>query len=304
MKKIILGVSIIALFVSAGVIYYGMQDKKDLKTQKELSLTKESPSIFADQLINLSQQEIKGEYLNNLSKTEIDNTYRNITAVDIPHIFVEQIPQDFKVENDEDRTLFMKLMTPHLLRTNEKILNERKAVLVLAEKINSNISLSEKEKDFYNSISEKYDVMHLKADTSRIAELVERVDIIPVSLGMAISIWATNWGQENKQSPFLEHAWNNEKVYEPIQFEKLSQATDSFALQLNTRSQLMTFRDDRKRHRFFSNKLSFGWVQVRNMRNYLHMIPTFADQLALIYPLGYIKELDNSCFKEGCHLTK
>ncbi len=300
MKKKLLGMSCISFVVVAGVLLYFLPEKK--LNQKVETVMEET--ISADILIDEAVQEIKGEYLNNQKQSDVEELYKGITAVEMPHVFVEQIPEDFQVKTEDDKTLFMKLMTPHLLRTNEKILNERKAILVLNEKLKSNQALTQKEQHFFDIMSEKYDVMDLKADSSRISELVKRVDIIPVSLGMAISIWATNWGQNNKQSPFLEHAWNGSIAYEPVKFNELSKATDSFALQLNTRSQLLSFRDDRQRHRFFNNKLTFGWVQVHNMKNYLHMIPTFVDQLALIYPLGYIKELDNACFKEGCYLTK
>ncbi len=303
MKKKLLAGSCIVFCIATGMFFYFSSAKNGNEAQEKV-VQNVSDITSADSLIDVSNQEIKGEYLTDIDKDELENLYKNVTAVDVPHIFVEQIPQDFQVETEADKTLFMKLMTPHLLRANEKIINERKAILVLNEKMKFNQPLTKKEQDFFNMMSEKYDVLDLKADSSKIAELVKRVDIIPVSLGMAVSIWVTNWGQKNKQSPFLEHAWNGTKVYEPVKFDNLSKAVDSFALQLNTRSQLLSFRDDRQRHRFFDNKLSFGWVQVHNMKNYLHMIPTFVDQLALIYPLGYIKELDNSCFKEGCFLTK
>ena len=246
MKKKLLGISCISFVVAAGILLYFLPEKNpNQKVETALEQT-----ISADILIDKTAQEIEGKYLNNQKQSDIEELYKGITAVEIPHVFVEQIPEDFQVKTEDDKTLFMKLMTPHLLRANEKILNERKAILVLNEKLKSNQALTPKEQHFFKMMSEKYDVMDLKADSSRIAELVKRVDIIPVSLGMAISIWATNWGQNNKQSPFLEHAWNGTIAYEPVKFNELSKATDSFALQLNTRSQLLSFRDDRQRHRF------------------------------------------------------
>ena len=303
MKKKFVGISCLALIITLGGLFYLLPEEVD-KTPSNFVEKSLNENQSTDMLIDLAKQEIKGQYLTDVDQNKIEEIYRDVTADGMPHIFIENIPQDFQIETEDDKTLFMKLMTPHLLKTNEKIMNERKVILVLNEKMKVNQPLTEKERDFFNKMSEKYDVMDLKADSAKIAELVKRVDIIPVSLGMAISIWVTNWGQKNKSSPFLEHAWNGTIAYEPIKFDKLSNASDSFALQLNTRSQLLSFRDDRQRHRFFDNKLSFGWVQVDNMRNYLHMIPTFTDELALIYPLGYIKELDNACFKEGCFLTK
>ena len=255
-------------------------------------------------LIESALKGVEGVYISNATKADADNAYKGVTADAVPHVFIEQIPPDFFVETVEDETLFMKIMTAHLLRTNEKILKERKVLLYMEEKIRAQESLTDQEKDFFNKMVKKYDVEDLNDIRSQMAELISRVDIIPVSLGVAVSIWATNWGQKNQKSPFLEHAWNKDKKYAPIEFDDISSATDSFALQLNTRSQLMSFRSDRQYLRMFINKDTFGKYSILNLRNYLHFIPTFSDEIELVYNLGYIKELDNACFKEGCWLTK
>ena len=301
-KKYVLGIGLVTfiLLSTTSMIYFFSSNKEHHNVEQQ----EKQPLLSADALIDKALGEIKGNYIDKIEKNEIANLYDGITAFDMPHTFVEKIPEQFDVKSEDDKTLFLKIMTPHLLRTNEKIINERRVLFVLNEKMKLKQPFSKKEQSFFDMLSQKYDVMHLNAETSRMSELILRVDIIPVSLGVAVAIWATNWGQENKNSPFMEYAWNEKVEYLPIQFNSLSEATDSFALQLNTRSQLVSFRTDRQMYRFFENTQSFGWNSVLNMSNYLHFIPTFMDQLKLIYPLGYIKELDNACFKEGCALTR
>lgn len=301
-KKYILGIGLGAfiLLSTTALLYFFPFNK----TPQNVTPHESQKLLSADTLIDKALANVKGKYIDHIEKDKIAKIYDGVTAFDMPHTFIEKIPTKFDVKTEDDKTLFMKIMTPHLLRTNEKIMNERRALFVLNEKMKAKQPFSEKENSFFNMLSQKYDVMHLNAETSRMAELITRVDIIPVSLGVAISIWATNWGQENKTSPFMEYAWNEKVEYTPIQFKSLSNATDSFALQLNTRSQLASFRTDRQMYRFFDTTQSFGWNSILNMSNYLNFIPTFMDQLKLIYPLGYINELDNACFKEGCALAR
>lgn len=296
--KVSLGITGIALIACAGILAFN-----DIKEKKGFVFEQKAiPST--NNMIENALKGVEGLYISSAGKKDVAEAYKDVTADAVPHTFVEQIPEDFIVTDGIDKTLFMKIMTAHLLRTNEKILRERKVILLLEEKMNAQKEFTSQEKAFFDKMVKKYDVEHLNDDRAKILELIQRVDIIPVSLGVAVSIWATNWGQKNRKSPFFEHGWNKETKYVPIEFDDLSAATDSFALQLNTRSQLVLLRADRKRQRMFINKITFGQSLIVNMRNYLHFIPTFIDQLDLIYELGYIRELDNACFKEGCFLTK
>ncbi len=296
--KVSLGITGIALIACAGILAFN-----DIKEKKGFVFEQKAiPST--NNMIENALKGVEGLYISSAGKKDVAEAYKDVTADAVPHTFVEQIPEDFIVTDGIDKTLFMKIMTAHLLRTNEKILRERKVILLLEEKMNAKKEFTSEEKSFFDKMVKKYDVEHLNDDRAKILELIQRVDIIPVSLGVAVSIWATNWGQKNRKSPFFEHGWNKETKYVPIEFDDLSAATDSFALQLNTRSQLVLLRADRKRQRMFINKITFGQSLIVNMRNYLHFIPTFIDQLDLIYELGYIRELDNACFKEGCFLTK
>lgn len=307
MKKHILLTGICLVIFSslgymAGSLKYQHEASQSLKTYPQQSISKINYNL--DSLINKAKQDVEGKYIESIDMKGLEELYKDIKAESVPYVFVEKIPDDFKVTKVSDQTLFMKLMTPHLLRVNEKIMRERKVILILEEKIKNNDKLTLQEEQFFKEMVEKYDVVHLKSKIAQISELVLRVDVIPVSVGLSVAIWTTNWGQKEKQSPFFEHAWDESVQYSPIKFEKLSQATESFALQLNSRSQLSQIRATRAHFRLFKNRSTFGQDLVYGLRNYAHFIPSFMDQIMLVYSLGYIKETDGACFDKGCELTK
>ncbi len=307
MKKHILLTGICLVIFStlgymAGSLKYQQETSQRLKTYPQQVISKIDYNL--DSLINKAKQDVDGKYIESIDMKGLEELYKDIKAESVPYVFVEKIPDDFKVTSVSDQTLFMKLMTPHLLRVNEKIMRERKVILILEEKIKNDEKLTSHEEQFFKEMIEKYDVVHLKSRIAQISELVLRVDVIPVSVGLAVAIWSTNWGQKEKQSPFFEHGWDESVQYLPIKFEKLSQAAESFALQLNSRSQLSQIRATRAHFRLFKNNPTFGQDLVYGLRNYAHFIPSFMDQIMLVYSLGYIKETDGSCFDKGCELTK
>lgn len=286
----------------AGSLKYLKKEPVQIVAQKKEEIKKIDYDLSL--LIDKTKEDIDGRYIESIDMNGLKDLYKDMKAESVPYVFVEKIPEDFKVEKVSDKTLFMKLMTPQLLRANEKIMRERKVVLILEEKIKNKNELTQKEEDFFKFLVEKYDVVHLKSRTAQIKELVLRVDVIPVSLSLAVAIWSTNWGQRERQSPFFEHAWDENVQYKPIKFEKLSDAVESFALQLNSRSQLSQIRATRAHFRLFKNNPTFGQDLVYGIRNYAHFIPSFMDQIMLVYSLGYIKETDDACFVKGCELTK
>ena len=299
-KKISLGLLSFILLSGVGYLSFQHLNKIELPVPEIKSEPAPGLSYFLSDL----EKEIDGTYQTKLTKGEVENLYNGITMVDVPHAFVESFPEGINPDVTEDQTLFIKIMTAHLLRTNEKIVRERKVVFELINKIQAQKELSESEKKVFAFLTKKYDVEHLHTDISKVLELVNRVDIIPVSMGVAQAIWVTNWGTKMQKSPFLEYAWKDEEHYEPIEFDKISQATDSFALQLNTRSQLIHFRMMRQSSRVFIYSRTYGFYLLPELVNYLPTIPSYTTQLRLVYSLGYIQDLDNACFKDACYLTK
>ena len=68
------------------------------------------------------------------TQAEVEEIYHGINMVQIPRVFIEELPPDWQIRSNEDKTLFMKIITALILRTNEKIKAEKKRLIRLEEK--------------------------------------------------------------------------------------------------------------------------------------------------------------------------
>ncbi|MBQ9089933.1 MAG: hypothetical protein IJY58_02675 [Alphaproteobacteria bacterium] len=242
--------------------------------------------------------------LTNPTKADIVKAYQGITMIDIPHVFVDKLPDDWTIETVSDKTLFLKIITALILRSNEKIERERYVLQLLQEKNLKHIPWNDEEKMFFNQMVEKYDAVLKKNDYGRLSELIDKINIIPPSIAVAQAILITDWGQKNKKSPYGEYAWKGEEAYVPIEFDSLTKATDSFALQINSRSQLFQFREIRRRLIPLVRDRYISLDLVDNMDKYMEWDTRYIQNLARVYQYGMIKELDHACFKGECQLKE
>lgn len=243
-----------------------------------------------------------GQIIQPASKAEIEEIYKDITMIEIPHIFIDRLPDDWKIEKTADKTLFMKIVTALILRTNEQIVNERAALRLLQEKRLKNIPWNAEEKAFFEKMNEKYDTVLKRKESTKFAELLDKINIIPPSLAVAQAVMFTNWGQQNPKALYGEYGWRGEEAYEPIQFDSLTQATDSFALQLNSRSQLIGFREIRRYVIPMERTRYIGVDLLAHIDKYMEWDKSYIDKLINAYRRGQIKELDWACFKGTCQM--
>lgn len=241
-----------------------------------------------------------GEIIVPSQMVDIEKIYKGINMIQIPRVFIDQLPSDFSIRSTADKTLFMKIITALMLRTNEQILKERKVIQILNDKLNNQVSWTDQETTFFNKMVEKYDAGLAKTIQSRMAQLMVKVDIIPVSIGVAQAILFSDWGKKNKKSIYGEFGWRDKEHYEPIRFDSLVAATDSYANALNSRSQLVGFREARKWMRPYAAQRSLGWDIAHNLNNYMEQEDQYGEKISQIYGQGLIKELDHACFKGAC----
>lgn len=250
--------------------------------------------------IQEAEAEPKGEIVTPQTQEEARKIYEGINMIQIPRVFIDKLPADFIIHSTEDKTLFMKMITALMLRTNEKILKERRVVQILDEKLRQNIPFTEQEDAFFNKMVEKYDAVLAKTKESQMAQLMVKIDIVPVSIGVAQAILFSNWGMKNQKSLYGEFGWKDKEQYEPIEFSSLIKATDSYANALNTRSQLIGFREARKWMRPYAKERSLGWEIAHNLNNYIEEEKNYGEKLSAVYGQGLIKELDWACFNQEC----
>ena len=244
----------------------------------------------------------QGKIIRPQTKAEVASLYDGITMITVPHLFIDTLPADWTIQTTADKTLFMKIITALILRTNEQILNERTALRLLQEKYMKEIPWNQNETAFFDYLVKKYDAVLKKNTAGKLAELIDKVNIIPPSLAVAQAIMFTNWGTKNQSAPYGEYGWINETAYEPLQFDSLIQATDSFALQLNSRSQLLQFREIRRRLIPYERTRELGVDLLDNMAQFMSFDEHYVKKLANAYNQGLIKELDHACFEGTCQL--
>lgn len=231
------------------------------------------------------------------SMEETTKLYEGIKMSEVPHIFVEALPPDWQIRSTEDKTLFMKIMTAQILRTNERILAEKQQLSFLEEKFLNKQPWTKEDEAFFQHLLEKYDIHLAKKREGQLHELLEKVDIIPPSMAVAQATLITDWGLQNMQSPYGEYGWVD-NAYVPLKFKTLSEATDSFARQINSRMQLFEFHFARKHFIPYQNDRYISSHILHTIAEYMDWDKDYIKKLEKTYRSGYFLQLDQASFKQ------
>ena len=106
-KKFSLG--LFSLILLSGVGYLSFQHFN--KKESTVSEVKEQQVSNLSYFLSDLEKEIEGNYQTNLTKDAVENLYKGITMVEVPHAFVESFPEGINPDVTEDQTLFIKIMT-------------------------------------------------------------------------------------------------------------------------------------------------------------------------------------------------
>lgn len=145
--------------------------------------------------------------------------------IDVPRLEMVNLPKDMgETKNINARKkAFIKSLLPMVLQTNEKILQDRKYLLQLTNKM----FLSSSEEKWLQDLADRYNL-----ESVDIEELKRRVDIVPPSLFLAQAIMETGWGTSfaarTKQSLFGVTLKSGVKSYDSLQ-----ESVDAYIHNLN-----------------------------------------------------------------------
>ena len=174
----------------------------------------------------------------------------------VPRYFIPSWPVDWaKIEDsDQRKRRFLKLLLPLVLQENEKLLNNRKSMLELAEKANEGEKLHPQEEIWRIRIAAEVDL----PETASPEEILLRLDIVPVSLALAQAAIETGWGSSRfvREGNALFGEWSNGEGMIPEQrepgdthtvrrFENLGHSVASYMRNLNTHAAYEDFRQAR-----------------------------------------------------------
>ena len=192
---------------------------------------------------------------------------------EVPRVFLTTLPKDLPKlrEPAERKNVFIMMMLPLVLHTNELILQTRTKLRTLLLAKDSGQTLSVKDRRFLASVAIKYGL-----ETSNIEDLIKRVDIIPPSLALAQSAEESGWGTSRfareGNALFGQRTWRSVtglvpkkrdegKTFKVKVFDDLLDGVKAYAHNLNVNLFYKDFREKRAEMRD-SNSRTIDGVQL------------------------------------------
>ena len=187
----------------------------------------------------------------------------------VPHVFLPKIPKDIKNFSPvhKRKQLFIMVTLPLILHSNELISEDRQRLMDLGRRIKRGTNISYSDNLWLEEMSNRY-----SAESTNIDDLLERVDIVPVSLALAQAIEESGWGtsrfthegnalfgqriygiQKDRAGMIPQDA--DSKKYKVQSYYQLQESVDSYINNLNSHYAYSKFRKARKLLRKKHNKI-------------------------------------------------
>ena len=187
------------------------------------------------------------------------------TAQLVAPIFIWRLPQDLKriTKVNHRKKIFINLLIPLLIRHNIAITQKRSFLKILIEKPILSLSIDEqtwlvKTAVYYKIFDQSIPKPILTNEM--LEELLNRIDIIPVSLALAQSSLETGWGTSrfsiHGNALFGQWTWKPNKGIRPkeraagrkhsvLRFSQLADSIEDYTHNLNSSSHYKSFRSKR-----------------------------------------------------------
>lgn len=227
--------------------------------------------IFAQQtdqfekLFPILTAEVEGKEIAPKTTEELEKLF-DTPKGEIPRIFVKKLPDDFAEKGSKE--LYAKVITALILKENEQILGEQYLFFLLKEKADKGIEWSEKEKQFFDYLVEKYDAVVLKTIPTKIADLTYKIDEIPPVMAIIQSAVQTKWGKENMDIPFGQKGWLDRENYDFIKYPNLIEATQKYVLEMNSTPNYDGWRNQRANQNYRQRKQG-TYTTIQSLRTYM-----------------------------------
>lgn len=267
----------------------------------------------------------KGLSIKNISVSELEKLYHQYGYDEyvkrpqktIPRIYLEKFPHDFnQIQEQEQRNiLFIKILTPLVMRVNEEILQERAEIEEIQTKLRKNRELNQKDTQKLEDFAVKYDIFTrfegYRRHQVQIEKLLKKVDQIYPSILISISAVETDWGNSriirDGNSLYKELVWHSEEgltpegetedeTYKIKTFPNLYESIKSYALKFNSNvsfDHARTLRANQRETKMAPSgkSMSHSLLLQSPLSGYLGLI----DYIIVFYKLMFIDlfELEN-----------
>ena len=162
-------------------------------------------------LVNIKTKPLNPKSYSSIENNEQVNLVTNLSETDFQHL-------------NEQKQQFVKTVLPLIINENQKILSNRKDLMVLLSNLSENNSLNNYELNKLRKISKKYKI---KFDNEHKMEIIDRlllrVEMIPNSIVLAQAAIESGWGSsrfaQEYNALFGEYTYDNTKGVVPLQRE-------------------------------------------------------------------------------------
>ncbi len=160
----------------------------------------------------------------------------------IPKLYLAKLPSDFKkqLSPQKRQMVFLQTVLPIIIEVNQGILKMREQLEGLQKKVQLGQSLSQEEETYLAQLYQDYNVKDCNLD-----KLLQKVDIIPVSLTLAQGILESGWGTSalaQKSNSLFGHTNNNNTMK---RFSSLVGTVEYHVKNLNRHAAYADFRKRR-----------------------------------------------------------
>ena len=229
-------------------------------------------------------------------------------------IFIWRLPRDLKriAKVKHRKKIFIKLLLPLLIRHNIAITQKRSFLKILIEK--PTLSLSIDEQNWLVKTALRYKIFDKNIPKPIITkeilkELLNRVDIIPVSLALAQSSLETGWGTSrfsiDGNALFGQWTWKTNKGIRPkqrapgtkhsvLRFSQLAGSIEDYTHNLNSSSHYRGFRSKRSALRKAGYPIDI-WAQnlVEELKKYSSNSEHYISTIKVIIQENQLTGYDN-----------
>jgi len=243
---------------------FKIMEKMEPTTAEKISVDKvaklESEKVEQYEKNLITEDEKTKDNLVSLPASEISSVFQDINhdlskirrTKKVKPIFISLLPKDLEaVSNIEERKeLFIKIVLPLIIDSNNNIKSDRKKLFNILNKKNNNFA----EKKWLRKKFKEY-----KINNKDISLLKQRMDIVPVSLAIAQAAKETGWGTSRfaleGNALYGQWTWGNDgidpnekdssKSHKIKKFKELKMSVESYTNNLNTHSGYQEFREAR-----------------------------------------------------------
>ncbi|MBI2708051.1 MAG: glucosaminidase domain-containing protein [Proteobacteria bacterium] len=161
-----------------------------------------------------------------------------------PRLYLAKLPKDMTKQKKASNSTFIRVLLPHILQVNEKILSDRERLLDMQKRQRAGGHLRHTEKMWLKQLAAEY-----RCKSTKVEALLAHVDIVPPSLALSQGMIETGGGKSsaaiNKNSTFGIMATKTKVA----KFESLLANVKAYILNLNRHAAYKPFRDIRAKMR-------------------------------------------------------